>query len=296
VQHDPREVTVLMRSKISTNASFPVSEIVSQGPESHPFFFQLYVNSDHAKTRALLADILRLRPRIKGLIITVDAPVPGKREADERLRADESLTAPNSGATAKNDKKGGGLGRIMGAYVDAALHWEDLAWIREAVGPDMPLILKGVQSAADALLAVRHGVQGIIVGNHGGRSLDTSPPSILILLELQRSCPEVFDKMEVYVDGGIRRGIDVLKALCLGATAVGIGRHFLYSLTYGAEGVEHLIELLKDELEVSMRMIGITDLSQVHPGLVNTGDIDHLVPSTMAEHPYAKWRPRKPRL
>jgi isopentenyl diphosphate isomerase/L-lactate dehydrogenase-like FMN-dependent dehydrogenase len=78
--------------------------------------------------------------------------------------------------------------------------------------------------------------------NHGGRNLDTSPPSLLILLELQRHCPEIFDQLEVYVDGGIRRGTDILKAVCLGATAVSIGRTFLYALSYGEEGVEHLID------------------------------------------------------
>lgn len=157
--------------------------------------------------------------------------------------------------------------------------------------------------------------------NHGGRNLDTSPPSILVLLELQRCCPEVFDQLEVFVDGGIRRGTDILKALCLGATAVSIGRSFLYALNYGEEGVEHLIDsesssslflaltpsypilsqfqrsarskltpwpVMRDEIETAMRLLGLTDLSQVHPGLVNTLGVDHLVPST-PDHPYAKW-------
>lgn len=172
--------------------------------------------------------------------MTVDAPVPGKREADERVRADEGLSAPMTGAKAINDKKGGGLGRIMGSYIDASLTWDDLRWLRSVT--DLPIILKGVQSAADARLAAQAGVQGIVLSNHGGRSLDTAPPSVLILLELQKCTPEVFDKLEVYVDGGIRRGTDILKCLCLGATAVGMGRHFLYALNYGREGVEHFID------------------------------------------------------
>ncbi|KAK5008031.1 Cytochrome b2, mitochondrial precursor [Elasticomyces elasticus] len=111
-----------------------------------------------------------------------------------------------------------------------------------------------------------------------------------MLLECHRLCPEIFSKLEVYVDGGIRRGTDILKCLCLGATAVGLGRPFLYALNYGQEGVEHYIDILRDELETSMRLIGITDLSQVRPGLVNTAAVDHLVDST-EDHPWIQWRP-----
>jgi len=207
-----------------------------------PVFFQLYVNSDHEKAKVLLNQLMELRPRIKAIWVTIDAPVIGKREADERVKADESISAPNSGQTAKNDKKGGGLGRIMGAYIDSSLNWKDLSWIRETVGPNMPLVLKGIQTAADAKLAMEAGMDGIVLSNHGGRSVDTSPPAVLTLLEMHKSCPEVFDKIDVLVDGGIRRGTDIVKCLCLGAKAVGMGRHFLYSLNYGQEGVEHLIE------------------------------------------------------
>lgn len=263
---------------ISSNASFPVSDILATMPQSQPWFFQLYVNKDHKKTRTLLRQLLALRPRMAGIMITVDSAVPGKREADERMKADESMAAPNSGAQARNDSKGGGLGRVMGLYIDSGLHWEDLKWIREEVGPDMPLILKGIMGAADAKLAAEMGCQGIVVSNHGGRNLDTAPPSVLVLLEIQRRCPEVFDQMEVFVDGGIRRGTDILKCLALGATAVGLGRHFLYSLNYGQEGVRHLVGLLRDELETTMRLMGVTEISQIRRGLVNTADIDHLVP------------------
>ncbi|OJD29225.1 cytochrome b2 [Diplodia corticola] len=268
---------------ISTNASYPVTDILPNAPANHPFFFQLYVNRDRQASERMLASLPK---GIKAIFVTVDAPVPGKREADERVRADEALSAPMTGARAVNDKKGGGLGRIMGSYIDASLTWDDLRWLRSVT--DLPIVLKGVQGAADARLAAQAGVQGIILSNHGGRSLDTAPPSILILLELQKCAPEVFEKLEVYVDSGIRRGTDILKCLCLGATAVGMGRHFLYALNYGREGVEHFIDVMRDELETSMKLIGITDLSQVHPGLVNTLEVDHLIPSTL-DHPYAKW-------
>lgn len=126
-----------------------------------------------------------------------------------------------------------------------------------------------------------------------------SPPAILNLLELRLRCPEIFSKLEVYVDGGFERGSDIIKAIALGATAVGIGRPFLYSLVYGQEGAEHLIQsrqtlpkngtlfytnnipVLKDEIEVSMKLSGLTNLDQASPELLNTSDVDHLVRSAL---------------
>ncbi|KAH7062982.1 cytochrome b2 [Paraphoma chrysanthemicola] len=271
---------------ISSNASYPLASIVQAGQSKQSFFLQLYVNSDRTKTEELLRKATALG--IKGIFVTVDAPVPGKREADERIAA-ENVASAISGAVASNDKKGGGMGRLMAAYVDKSLVWEDIAWIKRVSG--LPVVLKGVQSAADAVMAVRYGAEGIFLSNHGGRSLDGAQPSILVLLELHRRCPEVFDKLEIYVDGGFERGSDILKAIALGATAVGIGRPYLYSLTYGQDGVELLTQILKDELETSMRLCGITDINHAHPELVNTRDIDHLV-AAGSEHAYIRWKPK----
>lgn len=239
---------------VSTQASFPIDEIfegVRSGPyvgnsgdperttdEEFPIFFQLYVDKDRSKSEALLKKVEAIG--VKAIFVTVDAPIPGKREADERVKSDESIVTPMSGVQAKNDKKGGALGRIMGSFVDSSLCWKDLAWLRRCTS--LPLVLKGVQTSMDAKMAMEHGIDGIVLSNHGGRSLDTSPASIMVLLELQKNCPEVFDKMEVFVDGGIMRGTDIFKALCLGAKAVGIGRGLLYALNYGEEGVEKYIE------------------------------------------------------
>ncbi|KAK3624699.1 hypothetical protein LTR56_020850 [Elasticomyces elasticus] len=274
---------------LSTVASHPIEDIVAQTPD-HPFFLQLYVNRDRSKTEQLLAKANKLG--LKAIFLTVDAAGRGKRESDERLVVDEIVVNPVTGERANTDKKGGGLTRMMGSYIDQSLVWKDIAWIRSLT--DMPIVLKGITTAADAKLAMQHRVDGILLLNHGGRNLDYSPPSILLLLEMHKQCPEIFDQMEVYVDGGIRRGGDIVKVLCLGATAVGIGRSFLYALNYGTEGAELLVEILKDEMESVMKLLGIKDLSECHPGLVNTADVDHLVPLT-DEHPYAKWRP-KPRL
>jgi L-lactate dehydrogenase (cytochrome) len=232
---------------ISTAASFPVEEIIGAATEGlygegndteMPFFFQLYVDKQREKSERLLKHVEKLGA--KAIFVTVDAPVAGKREADERVKADESMSAPMSGEKAKNDKKGGSLGRIMAGFIDPTLSWADIPWLRKCTS--LPIVLKGVQTAMDAKRAMEEGIDGIILSNHGGRNLDTSPPPILLLLELHKCCPEVFDKMEVFVDGGIMRGTDIFKALCLGAKAVGIGRGFLFALNYGREGVQKYIE------------------------------------------------------
>lgn len=249
--------------------------------------FQLYVNKDRSKTKEVLSNAVALGMR--AIFITVDAAGRGKRESDERLRVDEIAINPITGESL--GKKGGGLTKTVGAYIDQALTWEDIAWVRSLIPEGLPIVLKGIQTAADAKFAMKYGVQGILVSNHGGRNLDYSPPSILLLLELHKQCPEIFDQMEIYIDGGFRRGADMLKALCLGAKAVGMGRPFLFALGYGVEGVEHLVEILRDEMESAMKLLGIKDLSEVHPGLVNTSDVDHLVPEGEG-HAYAKWRPK----
>ncbi|KAL4779270.1 FMN-dependent dehydrogenase-domain-containing protein [Aspergillus varians] len=268
---------------ISTNFGHPLEEIVEQAP-GYPFLLQLYLNKQREKSKELLLKAESLG--CKAIFLTVDAAGRGKRESDERLKSDDELTHP---VTGKPIKAGGGLTRIMGSFIDQGLTWTDLAWIRSVTS--LPIVLKGVTSAEDAKIAMQHKVDGILLSNHGGRNLDYSPPSILLLLEMHKNCPEVFDKMEVYIDGGFRRGADIIKALCLGAKAVGIGRTFLYALHYGTDGVEHLIQLLKSEMESVMKLIGIKDLSQLYPGLVNTADVDYLVPSG-PNHPYIKWRAR----
>ncbi|TVY77030.1 Cytochrome b2 [Fusarium oxysporum f. sp. cubense] len=259
---------------ISSNASFSLKSIVKAAPSTQPFFFQLYVNSNHEKTVELLKTVRGLG--VKAIFVTVDAPVPGKREADERAAQEQTVKSAISGGESSKDKKGSGFGRLMAQYIDKSLCWDDLAWIREASG-GLPIVLKGVQTAEDVIKAAEYGVEGVLLSNHGGRSLDGAQASILVLLELRKNCPEVFDQLEVYIDGGFERGSDILKAIALGATAVGIGRPFLYSLIHGQDGAEHLCHILKDELETSMRLCGITSLSEARPSLVNTLDVDHMV-------------------
>ncbi|KAL2884476.1 hypothetical protein SGCOL_000424 [Colletotrichum sp. CLE4] len=153
---------------ISSNASYTLKSIVSAAPPTQPFFFQLYINSERHKTIEILRSARALG--IKAIFVTVDAPVPGKREADERAAQAGTIRAAISGAESSKDKKGSGLGRLMAQYIDKSITWEDLIWIREA--SRVPIVLKGVQTADDVRLAVEYGVEAVFLSNHGGRSLD----------------------------------------------------------------------------------------------------------------------------
>ncbi|PYH30980.1 cytochrome B2 [Aspergillus neoniger CBS 115656] len=259
---------------IPITASIPIEDITSDIPSpSTTFSFQLYVAKDRTASESLLRRVWDLG--IQTIFVTIDAPVAGKREADERVKAEEIISMPMTGTRSKNDGAGSGLTRTTGSFIDSSFCWEDLAWLKQQ-WPGR-LVIKGIQSVEDAQMAVEVGVSGIVMSNHGGRNLDTSPPGLLTLLELRRHLPSIFSQIEVYIDGGIRRGTDVLKALCLGAKAVLIGRPFLYSLACGEDGPKHLVDILQAELETAMRLVGITDLSQANPALVNTQDLDHLV-------------------
>lgn len=132
---------------------------------------------------------------------------------------------------------------------------------------DLPIVLKGIQTHEDAYACQQYPqIKGIILSNHGGRAADTAPPSIHTLLEIRKYCPEVLDKLEVYVDGGIKRGTDIAKALALGARAVGLGRNILYGLGAGGQaGVERVFEILKAELETAMRLLGVERIDQLNP-------------------------------
>ena len=149
----------------------------------------------------------------------------------------------------------------------------------------MPLILKGVQCWEDALLAYDKGLAGVVLSNHGGRQLDFSRSGIEVLVEVVRelkarrglSFPN--DKFQLFVDGGVRRANDVLKAVALGATAVGVGRPFLYAFSsYGFEGMDHALTILRDEFEMNMRLIGARNLKEIVPEMVDASSIQsHIV-------------------
>ncbi|KAK4495314.1 hypothetical protein PRZ48_013645 [Zasmidium cellare] len=262
---------------MASTASFSPEEMLASVPPTYPYFFQLYVDRTRSKTEDVLRR-LEAYPNVKGIFVTVDLPVVSKREADERLVVSERIQTSLEGETLKADKKGSGLARTTGNFIDWRLDWRDIPWLRRHT--TKPLIIKGIQSAADAKKALELGCAGIVVSNHGGRALDGSPGTVGILLELRRDCPEIFSRMEVFIDGGVRRGSDILKAVCLGARGVGVGRPFQCSVMYGREGVEHAALLLQDELETAMRLCGVTDLEKVRGDMryLNTVELERYLP------------------
>lgn len=197
-------------------------------------------------------------------MLTVDAPVMGKRERDMRAKGEVVETGGGNGG---NTTSGGGVATAISGYIDPNLTWSDITWYKQNCS--LPLFLKGIQTIEDAILAAEHGVHGIILSNHGGRSLDFSRSALDVLIDIRQQRPDLFDKLEIWLDGGIRRGTDVIKALALGANAVGLGRPFLYAQSgYGQQGAERAVEIMREEIERCMRLLGVTSIRQLTPEMV----------------------------
>merc|ERR1712086_315264 len=259
---------------LPTLSSYSLDEMIGEKAPSQVCFVQLYVNSDRKVTEEYLQRAEA--GGCKAVFVTVDAPQLGRREKDMRNKfADETTNVQDKGKVNKNQ----GTARMISAFIDPSLSWKDVAWLRSIT--KMKVVLKGVQTAEDALLAVEHGVDGILLSNHGGRQMDTARSAIEVLVEVMDALRArgVTDKVEVFVDGGIRRATDIFKAVALGAKAVGIGRPTLYSLAaYGQEGVERMLQLLKEELTMAMRLMGAPTIAEIVPGMVQTRNIsDHFV-------------------
>ncbi|KAI9053398.1 hypothetical protein LZ554_002357 [Drepanopeziza brunnea f. sp. 'monogermtubi'] len=259
---------------ISNNASQTPEQIVEGSLPGQIFGWQLYVQNDRKKSEDMLARINKMSDKIKFVCLTLDAPVPGKREDDERgSLVGASLPVSSGVKTADEPKRpgGGGVGQQLFFGTAADLTWKPtLSWL--AKHTTLPIVLKGLQTHEDAYLAAQYApqVKAIILSNHGGRALDTAPPAVHTLLEIRKYCPEIFSRVEVWVDGGIKRGTDVVKALCLGAKAVGVGRAALYGLgAGGAEGVERTFEILKAETETCMRLLGVERVSDLGAKNIN---------------------------
>ncbi|KAK7704925.1 hypothetical protein SLS64_008273 [Diaporthe eres] len=251
---------------IPTLASCSFDEIMDAAEGDQVQWMQLYVNKDREITRKIVQHAERRGCR--ALFITVDAPQLGRREKDMRSKFDDAGTSVQSGQQTDNSQ---GAARAISSFIDPALSWKDIPWFKSIT--KMPIILKGVQRVEDVLRAVEAGVQGVVLSNHGGRQLDFSRSGVEVLAETMPRLRELGlqDRIEVFVDGGVRRATDIIKALCLGAKGVGIGRPFLYAMSaYGFEGVDRAMQLLRDEMEMNMRLIGCTSVDQLNPSLVDT--------------------------
>lgn len=262
---------------ISNNASMTPEQIVKDASPDQVFGWQLYVQTEKRKSEDMLARINKL-DAVKFVCLTLDAPVPGKREEDERSKniVESSNASMLRDAGGHELEGGGGIGQSLFFGTDPTLTWsKTLPWL--AKHTTKPIILKGLQTHEDAFLASQHvpQVKGIILSNHGGRAMDTAPPSLHTLLEIRKYCPEVLEKLDVVVDGGIKRGTDVVKALCLGAKAVGIGRAALFGLGAGGiEGVERVLEILRDETATAMRLLGVEKVEDLGARHVNTRAVE----------------------
>jgi len=253
---------------IPTLASCSFDEMVAAAAKDQVQWMQLYVNKDREITKKIVQKAEEVG--IKGLFITVDAPQLGRREKDMRMKfADEGSNVQQGDASVDKSQ---GAARAISSFIDPGLSWKDIPWFKSITS--MPLILKGVQCWEDAVMAAEAGLAGIVLSNHGGRQLDFARSGIEILVEVVHELKKRNlwgDHFEVYIDGGVRRAGDVLKAVALGARGVGIGRPFLYAYSaYGHEGVSHAIQILKDEMEMNMRLIGAPTLADVVPEMVDT--------------------------
>ena len=255
--------TVMTLATLSTS-SIEEAMAVATGP----VWFQLYVFKDRAITASL---IKRAEDAgCKAIVLTVDVPILGKRERDVRNRftLPEHLSVKNLwpvGSQALPESVAdSGLAPYVASLFDAALTWKDIEWLAGIT--KLPILVKGILRSDDARRALNHGASGIIVSNHGARQLDMTPATISVLSEIVDT---VAGAVEVYVDGGIQRGTDVLKALALGAHAVFIGRPILWGLAVGGEaGVKAVLEMLRQEFDVAMALSGCPMLSSITRDLV----------------------------
>ena len=238
---------------LSTISSAPMEEIAASAPGA-PRWFQLYAPDNRDACRALVD-----RAAAAGygaIVLTVDLPYPGNRERDRR-----NDFAVDLGVHLPPDQP---VDPETGIVIVPTMDWEELAWLRSVCS--IPLVVKGILRADDASRAVEAGCDGVWVSNHGGRQLDTAIAPIDALPEIAGA---VGGRALLVVDGGVRRGIDVLKGLALGADLVAVGRPALWGLAVdGAGGVQTILEILRDELSLAMALAGCRSIGEITPDLV----------------------------
>ena len=247
---------------LSTSSNYSMEEVAEAA--SGPLWFQLYHRgygfSEMLVHRAEEAGF-------KAIVLTVDTPVPSPKEQDLRNAYKREYDLGNFRGMDVDRSVISGTDETEGWDVSyaAPLTWRELKWLRSITS--LPLVLKGIRTAEDAHEAVENGVNGILVSTHGGRQLDMTMGAIEMVPEIVAAAR---GQAEVYVDSGVRRGSDVIKALALGAKAVAIGRPLFWGLAVdGADGVHGVLELLREEVDRCLAFCGQTDVNALEPGLIN---------------------------
>ncbi|KAH8115419.1 FMN-dependent dehydrogenase-domain-containing protein [Phellopilus nigrolimitatus] len=257
---------------IPTLASCSFDQLVDAAEPGQAQFLQLYVNNDRAITERI---VRHAEARgIKALFIT-----------DMRMKFDDEGANVQQGDDTVD--KSQGAARAISSFIDPSLSWKDIPWFKSIT--KMHIILKGVQRWEDALRAYDAGLAGVVLSNHGGRQLDTAPAGVEVLVQVL-PMPLREDgtrRFELFVDGGVRRATDVLKAVALGASAVGVGRPFLYAYSaYGQEGVEKALTILRDEFEMNMRLLGAPTIADVGTDLVDASCVGQHVVAVPSDRLY----------
>ncbi|CAK8578339.1 unnamed protein product [Lathyrus sativus] len=246
---------------LSSWATSSIEEIVSTGPGIR--FLQLYLLKD----RNMVTQLVRRAENagFKAIVLTADSPVIGRKEAGikNRFKLPSYLRMKNFEVRdlekLYKTKDNGGHTSVVNGLYDQSLTWKDVKWL-QTITP-LPILVKGVLTAQDARLAIQAGASGIIVSNHGGRQLDYVPATIMALEEVVQAAE---GRVPIFMDGGVRRGTDVFKALALGASGVFIGRPVVFSLAAeGEAGIRNVLKMLHDELEITMALCGCPSLKDI---------------------------------
>lgn len=245
--------------------SYSLDDFFGEVPQDQKQWFQVHFDCQEQLDKSIeTVKQIESFTNIKGLFINVDLADLGNREKDSKKRVEDEVSAAELTSVADNGK----------AQYPRTFCWKDIEKIRSAT--NLPIALKGIQRGEDVLIAVEKGIKGVVISNHGGRQLDYSRPPLEVLAEARLMLKEknLQDEIEIYVDGGIRRGSDIVKALCLGAKGVGIGRPFIYAMaSYGEEGVTKLIQILKTEVKNNMRLLGVDKIEDLNESLIDTTNL-----------------------
>ncbi|KAL1413526.1 hypothetical protein Q8F55_001300 [Vanrija albida] len=250
---------------LSHYASKSLDEVKAAARDGQQIGYQLYLQPDREKSAEAVREAVANGAH--SIWLTIDTTILGKRESERRIHAQELSPAPH----------GQPLNRAPLDYgmSEPKMTWDDIAWIR-SLAPGLPVVLKGVGAWEDVVLAYQKGADAVVLSNHGGRQLDYAQPPLKTLYDVNQHAPDTLRQpnFSVFLDGGVRHGTDVLKALCLGAKAVGLGRPAIHAVSaYGSEGVEKMVMILQEEIDIGMKLLGVTRVDQLGPEYLDTSKL-----------------------